>query len=216
MRGDPRDRGGSGGSDGPGLPAHPGSPFLCSHREQSSSQLITNLVGQICSPRLRRERRGPPEEAHRLLPWPREGSCVGGSQEEAGGNQSLSPRLVSVRTYPHTPTLCSCAVCARLCPWVSAGAGQGPQLLSPVQPAECRAEAALGGQRGGEQAPDRCGRGAAGKARLHSPAFTALPAVKAGPLGVRGRREGIPLPIPAISRAWEPGKQNALAISSRS
>lgn len=103
--------------------------------------------------------------------------------------------------------------------------GKVPQLLSPLKPllaalpagAECRAEAA----EGSGAAPAGAGPGGAagggwrgaGAAPLARP--RRRPAAEARPLGARGGRGGIRLSIPAISRAWEPGKQNALPISSR-
>lgn len=83
--------------------------------------------------------------------------------------------------------------------------------LPPPHPSQ--AEAAhrnSGGQGGGPGERRAAGNGGGPPAQPRS-----RPAAEIRALGAGGGRGGIPLSVPAISRAWEPGKQNALAISSR-
>lgn len=143
-----------------------------------------------------------------------------------------STKIVPTRLYllgclypsPRTRQFRVAARCVRICArdfWASGA--QPPSALSAsalavaLPPgAECPAEPARCGHGGSGAAPAGRGRRGAspgGRRAEGADLLRSPPAPR--PLGAGGGRGGIPLSIPAIFRAWEPGKQTALAISSR-
>lgn len=230
MRDGPGDRAPGTGAppDGdPGVPLLPFPPGSFSLSPDHVFHFNTDLVAGICFPGLRRERRPG-------LRGKRTGRCPGrGPRGAEQWGMVRTPKLFPHALYlfdclypsPRTPRFCVAARCVRICCGDFRGSwGRAPLCSLRLSPRCCasprrrepgrafppRTRGAAGRPRqgggGGERAPGRGG----GRGR---PSCTAPPAPR--PPGIGGGRGGIPLSIPAIFRAWEPGKQNALAISSR-